>query len=590
MKVLKITIIIALIVLAWLTLSSFLFLSFAKLDGTNATPLTGFQYFMAYRDDRATMKILTLSHLIPAVVLFTLAFMVVMPKKKKLHGDARMATRTEIKKAGMFETDGVLVGKLGKQALYMAGHYHLLLAAPTRGGKGVSIVVPVCLTYPDSMIVLDTKVENFGITSGFRKENGQDVFCFNPAPSNYKTHRWNPLGYISEDKNLRIDDVQKISNFLIPTPHTGDPMWSSEARKLFEGIVLMLIDLKEHPVTLGEVYRQVHTKEETSDYLKSMLEENEGVLSPLTQMAFTGFIETASKTRSGILASLKTALNIFANPLIDSATSTNDFDLREIRRKRTTIYISITIDNLIRLAPIINLFFQQVIDLNTRTLPEQDKTLKHNVLLLMDEFTAIGRIPVLAKGVGMIAGYGIQLMPIIQSPTQLKATYKEDADTFLENMHLRIIFRPINMKVATEIANELGNVTIKQKSRSKKRSGWDSGNETVSDQKRQLLLPQEIRDMKDDKAILLHWKLKPIDADRFFYYDEQQFKDRLLDPIEIPEIHVKEHEQRGGEKVEIEINEVLENITVDLNSNTVLSDEQIEVAANDFLNYITATS
>ncbi|MCV5675558.1 type IV secretory system conjugative DNA transfer family protein, partial [Escherichia coli] len=89
-----------------------------------------------------------------------------------------------------------------------SGSQHVLMAAPTRSGKGVSIVVPNLLLWRDSVVVLDIKQENWDITSGFRSRHGQDCFLLNLAPRDYRSHRWNPLFYISDDPNFRINDIQ----------------------------------------------------------------------------------------------------------------------------------------------------------------------------------------------------------------------------------------------------------------------------------------------------------------------------------------------------------------------------------------------
>src|SRR5699024_10767240 len=129
-----------------------------------------------------------------------------------------------------------------------------------------------------------------------------------------------------------------------------------------------------------------------------------------------------------------------------------------------TIYLGITPDDLDRMAPIINLFFQQLIDLNTQVLPEKDKSLKLKCLLVMDEFAAIGRVPILAKGISYIAGYGLRIMAIFQSPAQLrdpKTGYgHEGADMLLDNMDVKIVFSPANMKISKEISEELGTDTV----------------------------------------------------------------------------------------------------------------------------------
>jgi type IV secretion system protein VirD4 len=110
----------------------------------------------------------------------------------------------------LLKGDGIIVGRYNGKFLTLAGQQHILLSAPTRSGKGVGIVIPNLLAWNDSVVVLDIKQENWGITSKFRELHGQKCFLFNPLAADYKTHKYNPLGYISEDPNFRIDDVQLL--------------------------------------------------------------------------------------------------------------------------------------------------------------------------------------------------------------------------------------------------------------------------------------------------------------------------------------------------------------------------------------------
>ena len=176
-----------------------------------------------------------------------------------------------------------------------------------------------------------------------------------------------------------------------------------------------------------------------------------------------------------------------------------------------SIYVGVTPDDLQRLSPLINLFFQQLIDLNTRELPEQNPLLKHQVLLLLDEFAAIGKVNILSRGISYVAGYGLRLLTIIQSPSQLRETYGHDgAETLIENHALQIVFAPKNPKVAREISEGLGNTTIKSRSRGRQLSGKGSRSENISDHNRALMLPQEIMHMGTEKQILLLENCSPI--------------------------------------------------------------------------------
>lgn len=518
--------------LAWDFLAAKLFAMIAMGDDVRPDLTTVYRYWYYFRSDHhIAFKLYgaigaagVLCVVVPIVLLF-----VFRRGSRSLFGDARWASAGEIERAGLHSETGILVGAHKGRYLMLGGSQHVLLAAPTRSGKGVSVVIPNCLNWPDSMVVLDIKQENWAITSGFRRKHGQACYLFNPAATDYRSHRWNPLSYTSDDPLLRIDDVQKIASFIYPDTAGTDPIWSASCRSLFLGIALYLLETPDLPVTIGEVLRQAMTSnpKRFAEIIQQRDAEDKP-LSPACVAALSDFLDTADNTRTSIRKTFTSRLELWLNPVIDAATAANDFDLRELRRKRMSIYIGITPDNLARLAPIINLFLQQVIDLNTREMPQPGW---HKVLLLMDEFTSVGKLSVLAKGVAYIAGYGLRLLPIFQTPAQVRDNElygPEGARTLFANHALRIVFAPKDHVDAEEISKELGTTTVKSKSRSRSGAFTKGGKSTSeSDQRRELLLPQEIKEIGEDTEILLLENCKPILCKKARYYLDPVFMDRL---------------------------------------------------------------
>jgi type IV secretion system protein VirD4 len=182
---------------------------------------------------------------------------------------------------------------------------------------------------------------------------------------------------------------------------------------------------------------------------------------------------------------------------------------------------------------LLNLFFQQLLDLNTRELPNQNKEIKYECLLLMDEFTSIGKIGILSKGISYIASYRLRMMPIIQSPAQLVSVYGKDAaQTFTTNHALNIIYPPkaSETQTARDISEWLGYQTVKSKSESKNKylfSSRKNASENLSDQRRALLLPQEITSLGRNKEMVIMENVPPILARKILYYKDLTFINRL---------------------------------------------------------------
>lgn len=528
---------VVLLLLAFFWISGYIFLFLGKLDTQISDIFTIYTYWQFYSDDPHTKELLITALFAGFItVLSPFLFFFYSSENRKLFGDADWASTRDIQKSGLFSEEGIIVGKYTRffglidKLLILPDSLHVLLAAPTRSGKGVSTVIPNCLSWKDSMVILDIKQENWSITAGFRAKHGQQCFLLNLAPRDKKTHRWNPLFYISSDPSFRINDIQKIGQMLFPTNTHEAPIWQASSRSLWLGLVLFLIEMK-YSVTLGEVLRQLTMGDKR---LSKIIDKKQKSSSPFSEQCYLTlreYLDTPEKTRGSVRKGFLSNLELFYNPVIDAATSGNDFDLRDVRKKKMSIYIGISPDDLERLSPLINLFFQQLIDLNTSELPEHNPQLKYKCLLLMDEFTSIGKIPILSKGIAYIAGYGLRLLPIIQSPAQIRAVYgHDDSESFIDNHALNIVFAPKNIKIAKEISETLGTSTTTNKSKGKSRPsdlfGKASRSENISEHARALLLPQEVMQLNQDQQIILLENMPPIKCKKIIWYSDPLFRNR----------------------------------------------------------------
>lgn len=531
--ILLIAVAIAVVLAAAVYLAGQIALPLLGLDPKGQSPWVFVHYWMAYPELRQGR--LGVAGALAAVFTVAPLALLFLPKRRSLHGDAKFATELDVKRAGLYADKGIVVGRRGGKYLVFGGQEHVLMAAPTRSGKGVGVVIPTLLNWSDSAIVLDIKQENWDITAGYRAAHGHACYLFNPAAEDLRTCRYNPLDYLSDDPAFRINDAQKIASMLYPDLPNVDPIWNASCRTLFVGIVLYLKETPGLPCTFGEVLRTVLCDEDTAKHLQKVIKQRVQLGDPLSRecvAALNDFITVESgNTRSSIRKTFTSRLDLWLNPIIDAATSASDFNLRDVRKKKMSIYVGITPDNLSRLQPVINLLFQQLLDINTREMPQANPELKHSCLLLMDEFAAIGRIEVLTRGVAYIAGYNLRLLPIIQSPAQIREIYGKDAaETFMTNHALKIIFAPHDFHTAKEISDTLGTETVKATSESKAKNIFQPrrANVSTSDQRRPLLLPQEVSGLGRDAALLMRQGCPPIQATKVVYYTDPTFKARLM--------------------------------------------------------------
>ncbi|MFC4764852.1 type IV secretory system conjugative DNA transfer family protein [Dyella koreensis] len=485
----------------------------------------------------------------PVLAWFGLLVWLFRPRPKALHGEARFATASDLSRQKMFapSSTSLVIGKMRGRFIHMSGQQFALLAAPTRSGKGVGIVIPNLLSYAGSMVALDIKQENYELTSGWRQSQGQDIFLFNPFAEDRRSHRWNPLHYVTNDPAFRISDLMALAETLYPDGSPDNKFWVSQARNAFLAFSLYLFErmdalrtkdglpgrIKEP--TLGMVFRlSSGDGSALKDYLRQLSQQP--FLSAEAGNAFSNLLSQADDTFSSIMGSFREPLNMFINPVLDAATSGDDFLLTDLRKRKMTIYIGIQPNKLAESRIIINMFFSQLIKLNTKELPSQNPELAHQCLLLMDEFTAIGRVDILASAVSFIAGYNLRLLPIIQSVSQLEAVYGRDvARTFVTNHALQIVYTPREQRDANDYSEMLGYTTVRRENITRGRDVSRS----ESDERRALMLPQELKAMSNDKEVFFYEGIPhPVLCDKIRYYEDKYFTRRLLPKTDVPCLHL----------------------------------------------------
>lgn len=525
-----------------LYVSGYFLLWSMKIETRSTTPLTILRYAYFYADRPDIRQRIFLCSAV-ALALVTAGVVVVLkPRPRPLHGAAQFARRSEMARAGLFADNGLFLGRYGGRYLVLGGQQGAIVCAPPRADKGVAVVVPNLLSFLGSVICLDVKLENWRITAGFRERIGQACFKFNPLDESGDTACWNPLTYVSADPNLRINDVQRIAAILFPEVPGTDPFWVASGRSMFLGLTLYVLETPSLPSTLGEVLRQgmATDAEGFAAHWKRVIGGRQSGRYPLSAAcvrALSDLMDLAPVTASSIRKTFTSRLDIFSNPLIDAATASNDFDLRDLRKCPMSVYIGINPGDLQLLRPLLNLFIEQALALQTRELPEQNPALKYQVLAMLDETAAAGRIPVLAQAISYLPGYNVRVFLVVQAYSQLRELYGlQNADTMVKSLAARIFYAPKDYSEANELSQELGVTTVKVKSFSKPAfnladlHGHRSRTVNVSEQKRPLLLPQEIKELGRDREIILYEGLRPILCRKNRYFEDRLFRKRLFPP------------------------------------------------------------
>lgn len=448
---------------------------------------------------------------------------------EKVHGDAQWASQSDIERAGLRAKEGMLLGEDSGGYFVVAGFQHTLLFAPTGSGKGVGFVIPNLLFWQDSCIVHDIKLENHQLTSGWRTSIGQKCYVWAPGDPDGITHCYNPIDWVSTKAGQMVDDVQKLSSLILPKQE----FWENEARSLFLGVVLYLIADPSKVKSFGEVVRTLRSDDVV--YSLAVAMDTLGKqMHPVAYMNLAAFLQKPDKERGSVISTLNSAIELWANPLIDTATATSDFNIQTFKKEKVTVYVGLTPDNLKRLQPLMQIFYQQSTEFLSRKMPGKDEP--HGVLFILDEFPTLGKMDSFMTGIAYFRGYRVRLFLIIQDTQQLKGIYEESGmNSFLSNSTFRVTFAANNMDTANLISQLCGNKTVKQESVSKPQFfSTGSRSVSVSEVQRALLLPQEVIGLPRDEQIVLIESFPPIKSQKIKYYADKFFTKRLLKPSEIP--------------------------------------------------------
>ena len=492
-------------------------------------PWTVVEFISVYGVDGRAGLYLQESFVWALILTVLLALPVFFLRRPTWYGDARWATGGEIRRAKLHAAAGLIVGKKHGKLFINDEPAHALVAAPTRSGKGVGIVIPNLLKWPGSVIVLDIKHENYQRTAGHRAQS-QPVHLWSPMAEHSACY--NPLDFISADRARRITDLQKLATLIVRDDGEGGSMWTNEARSLFIGLTLLVLDDPDThaPRTIGQVYRLLMHEKDLVQIAEEALDADE--LDEAGRQQLANFKNKAEKERSGVKSQLTQALNLWANPQIDAATAHSDFDLGSLRKQPASIYVGVAQDELLTLAPLLNLFFQQAVEALSHQPAGKDEP--HQVLMLIDEFPMLGRMNTLTKGLALLAGYNIRIVLICQGLGQLQEIYHQGTEGVLQNCALQIFFASNDDSTTNWVSRRLGQRTVKVQSRNQ---GQDLAAATTSTSYvgRPLMAPEEVRLLRETKAIIFKEKQRPVLADKIRYYTDKRFTTLLCDPPPVEE-------------------------------------------------------
>jgi type IV secretion system protein VirD4 len=455
-------------------------------------------------------------------------------KKVETYGSARWAETEEVKAAGLLGPDGVVLGKLDRDYLRHDGPEHVLCFAPTRSGKGVGLVVPSLLTWPGSAIVHDIKGENWQLTAGFRARHGR-VLLFDPT--NAKSSAYNPLLEVRRGE-WEVRDVQNIADILVDPEGSLEKRnhWEKTSHALLVGAILHVLYAEEDKTLAGVAAFLSDPKRPIESTLEAMMKTahlDEVGPHPVIASAARELLNKSDNERSGVLSTAMSFLGLYRDPVVAEVTRRCDWRITDIvtAKQPTTLYLVVPPSDINRTKPLIRLILNQVGRRLTEDL--QAKAGRHRLLLMLDEFPALGRLDFFESALAFMAGYGLKSFLIAQSLNQIEKAYGAN-NSILDNCHVRVSFATNDERTAKRVSDALGTATEMKAMKNyagHRLSPW-LGHLMVSrsETARPLLTPGEIMQLPPSDEIVMVAGTPPIRAKKARYYEDIRFKERLLPP------------------------------------------------------------
>lgn len=494
-----------------------------------------------------------------------------------LHGSAHWATEAEIHASGLLPEksragEGVYVGawtdpKGHTRYLRHNGPEHVLVFAPTRSGKGVSLVLPTLLSWPESVVVLDIKGENWALTAGWRKQHANNlVLHFDPTATDQRSARFNPLEEIRMGTDHEVADVQNIVTMIVDPDGKGlNDHWAKTGHALLVGTVLHLLYKAKHerftPTLLGVSEVLSDPRRSIQDVLMEMLEYphlSGDVTHPVVAASARDMLNKAENERSGVLSTAMSFLTLYRDPVVANHTAVSDFKIRDLmnREKPLSLYLVVRPSDKDRLKPLLRLIINQIVRILVEKMEFQGgeavRHYSHRLLLLIDEFPSLGRLEVFQEALGFIAAYGLKAYLIVQDMTQLYSAYGRN-ESIVSNCHIRVAFAPNTVETAELLSKMTGSTTVVKKSVSisGKRFGsvLNHVSETLQEVQRPLLTPDECMRLPGAKKdgngrilgpgnmLVFPAGFPPIYGTQLLYFKDPQFSERAqIPPPEVSDV------------------------------------------------------
>ena len=448
------------------------------------------------------------------------------------YGSARWAETKDVEAAGLLKPDGVVLGRFERNYLRHDGPEHVLCFAPTRSGKGVGLVVPSLLTWPGSAIVHDIKGENWQLTAGWRSRFSR-VLLFDPTNPN--SAAYNPLLEVRRGDS-EVRDVQNVADILVDPEGLLERRnhWEKTSHALLVGAILHVLYAEADKTLAGVAAFLSDPRRPIEATLTAMMKTSHlgDRPHPVVAQAARELLNKSDNERSGVLSTAMSFLGLYRDPVVAKVTNRCDWRISDLIEgdRPATLYLVVPPSDISRTKPLVRLVLNQI---GRRLTEDLHAERRHRLLLMLDEFPALGRLDFFESQLAFMAGYGLKAFLIAQSLNQIEKAYGQN-NAILDNCHVRVAFATNDERTAKRVSDALGTATEMRAMKNyagHRLSPW-LGHLMVSRQEtaRPLLTPGEIMQLPPHEELVLVSGAPPIRAQKARYFKDPQLQARILAP------------------------------------------------------------
>ena len=440
-------------------------------------------------------------------------------------GSAQFGSRADVNALAKNKGDLLIGRDIFGRLLRYDGPAHLLTIAPTRSGKGVGTIIPNLLTANRSVVCIDPKGENARVTLRQREAFGP-VHCLDPfGILGRATARYNPLDRLDADNLDLAEDAMTLADALVFDENETEAHWNEEAKALISGIILYVVchdDAAHRNLTSVRDYLTLAPDDFTA--LLTVMQASDGA-GGLIARAANRYLSKSHREAAGVLSGAQRHTHFLDSPRIAQVVNGSDFTFADLKDNVATVFLILPPDRLDTYSRWLRLLVAQSINEMARSSAKPPRP----VLFLLDEFAALGRLQPIERAMGLMAGYGLQLWPILQDIHQLRSLYGTSAGTFLSNAGVLQAFGVNDYDTADMLSKTMGRETIAYET-----GGQSERDVLVKDPERSvsrtqhlatrnLMDPNEIMKLAPDTLLLMRVGENPLIVRKLRYYDDNEF-------------------------------------------------------------------